>query len=49
MAAICSMHETDENGYKISVRKPEGKRLLEDLSEEARTILKLILRSGIGV
>jgi hypothetical protein len=37
------MHGKDENAYKISVREPEGRIYLEDLSIDGMIILKWIL------
>jgi hypothetical protein len=36
MGKACSKHERDENAYRDLVKKPEGKRPLEDLGIDGR-------------
>jgi hypothetical protein len=42
MGGACSIHDRDENAYKILFRKPEGKRCLERTTRRGGIILKWI-------
>jgi hypothetical protein len=48
MRGACSTYGRQEGAYRVVVGKTEGKRPLGKPSRRWRTILKWILRSGVG-